>query len=514
MSDKSSDSEDLMASATEKSVPGVSQDVKPLEKPQKSELKPSEGDVEEFDTDEEEESNPPASKSGVDPSSSDYSQYLTYEGDLCIYTEPGTGRKLIWDKEKNSWVPREAEGAENPMQNYEFDGKNYVYTDKTSNVTYKFDQDKKEWVAKEKEGAGPETATPGGVYGFEDDTHTYTDPSDGSVYMWDREKNAWFPKIDDDFMARYQMSYGFTDPNAHPPSLPVAKPDEKSKKEAEKELKKIEAKRKAAEPPTWFEVDEAHNTAIYISGLPLDITMDELIELVGKCGLVARDDKNKDKIKMYRDAEGNPKGDALCTYIKVESVDLALKVLDGSQMRGKTISIQRAKFQMKGQYDPTLKPKRKKKDKDRQKKIQDKLFDWRPDRLPGEPMKCERVVIIKNLFTPEDFDKDVALLLEYQQDIRSECSKCGDVRKVTVYDRHPEGVAQITFREPSEAQACVQLLNGRWFGQRKITADIWDGKTKYKIAETDAEIEARLDKWDKFLEQEDERKEAAAKAQT
>lgn len=30
------------------------------------------------------------------------------------------------------------------------------------------------------------------------------------------------------------------------------------------------------------------------------------------------------------------------------------------------------------------------------------------------------------------------------------------------------------------------------------------------MAETDAEIEARLDKWDKYLEGEDEKKEAAA----
>ncbi|KAI4489209.1 hypothetical protein M0804_004707 [Polistes exclamans] len=134
-----------------------------------------------------------------------------------------------------------------------------------------------------------------------------------------------------------------------------------------------------------------------------------------------------------------------------------------------------------------------------------KLFDWRPDRLPGEPLKCERVVIIKNLFSPEDFDKEVALLLEYQQDIRQECLKCGDVKKITIFDRHPEGVAQVIFREPAEAQACVQLLNGRWFSQRKVSAEIWDGKTKYKINETDAEIEARLDKWDKFLEREDEK---------
>ncbi|KAK1127853.1 hypothetical protein K0M31_003344 [Melipona bicolor] len=128
------------------------------------------------------------------------------------------------------------------------------------------------------------------------------------------------------------------------------------------------------------------------------------------------------------------------------------------------------------------------------------LFDWKPERAPGEPLRHERVVIIKNLFSPEDFDKEVSLLLEYQQDIRSECLKCGDVRKVVIYDRHPEGVAQVTFREPTEAQACVQLLNGRWFSQRKISAEIWDGKTRYKVAETDAETEARIAKWDQYLD--------------
>lgn len=48
------------------------------------------------------------------------------------------------------------------------------------------------------------------------------------------------------------------------------------------------------------------------------------------------------------------------------------------------------------------------------------------------------------------------------------------------FKRHPEGVAQINFKEPDAADACVLLLNNRWFGQRKITAETWDGKTKYK----------------------------------
>jgi hypothetical protein len=63
-----------------------------------------------------------------------------------------------------------------------------------------------------------------------------------------------------------------------------------------------------------------------------------------------------------------------------------------------------------------------------------RLFDWRPDKLRGERSKHEKVVIVKNLFDPAIFDKEVSLLLEYQQDLREECSKCGDVKRVVIYD--------------------------------------------------------------------------------
>lgn len=482
--------------------------------------------VEEFDTDDDEENSEVDDKKKMLDNSNDYSKHLTYEGDLCIYNDPVTKKQMTWDVKSNAWIPRETEPStsNDSMKNYEFDGENYIYTDTASNVTYKFDQKENKWLVKDNvddnintseqsERSSESMVNPVGIYGFENDTHTYTDPNDGSVSFWDREKKAWFPKIDDDFMAKYQMSYGHW---VEPSTTNNSKVEIKTKADIKelKEQKKAEAKRKAAEPPTWFEIDEAHNTAIYISGLPVDITIDELVEIVTKYGMLLRDDKNKPKLKLYMDADGQPKGDALCTYIKVESVNLALDVLNGSQLRGKTISVERAKFQMKGQFDPALKPKRKKNYKERQKKIHEKLLGWQPDRLPNEPLKNERIVIIKNLFAPTDFDKDVQLLLEYQQDIRSECVKCGEVKKVTLYDRHPEGVAQVTFREPTEAQTCIQLLNGRWFGQRQITAEIWDGKTKYKINETEAEIEARIDKWEEYLDDGDDKKSGEVKAET
>lgn len=134
-------------------------------------------------------------------------------------------------------------------------------------------------------------------------------------------------QIDADFMARYQMSYGFSDStNAATSTEPENSTEPKNvvqlpePPKLTKEEKKAENKRKHQEPATWFDIDQAHNTTVYISNLPLDVTLDEVKELVCKCGLLARDEKGKDKLKLYTDADGEVKGDARCTYIKVNSI--------------------------------------------------------------------------------------------------------------------------------------------------------------------------------------------------
>jgi len=75
--------------------------------------------------------------------------------------------------------------------------------------------------------------------------------------------------------------------------------------------------------------------------------------------------------------------------------------------------------------------------------------------MRGERSKNEKTVIIKNLFTPELFEKEVELILEYQNNLREECSKCGMVRKVVIYDvsEHwyfkDEHLTEIQFSAPS-----------------------------------------------------------------
>lgn len=54
------------------------------------------------------------------------------------------------------------------------------------------------------------------------------------------------------------------------------------------------------------------------TGLPPDISTEEFAELMSKCGIVMRDPMTEDyKVKLYKDKEGNLKGDGLCCYLKV-----------------------------------------------------------------------------------------------------------------------------------------------------------------------------------------------------
>ena len=47
---------------------------------------------------------------------------------------------------------------------------------------------------------------------------------------------------------------------------------------------------------------------------------------------------------------------------------------------------------------------------------------------------------------------------------------------------------------------CVEYMNRRFWGDRRVISETWDGETKYEVSETEAEREARLKKWEQYLE--------------
>ncbi len=47
----------------------------------------------------------------------------------------------------------------------------------------------------------------------------------------------------------------------------------------------------------WFDVSDEHNSKVYVNNLPLDTTDEEFLELMKKCGLIEKDERNEYKIK-------------------------------------------------------------------------------------------------------------------------------------------------------------------------------------------------------------------------
>ena len=118
------------------------------------------------------------------------------------------------------------------------------------------------------------------------------------------------------------------------------------------------------------------HTFVYVSGLPFDITDEEYLEYMKKAGMIKEDDDGKPKIKLYRDQAGHPKGDGKCCYLKDASIDIALNILDGAEIRpGHKVKVEKAKFEQKGDNYVAWKPKKKKKAKNTGPK-QDSSLGW------------------------------------------------------------------------------------------------------------------------------------------
>lgn len=184
----------------------------------------------------------------------EYAEHVTYDehGDA-IYTDPATKVRYKWDKLKNEWALPEGQGqvAENEHYRWCSEKGEWVLKETVENEHYRWCKDTQKWIPKA--GAG------GAAVRIENGEHVYTD-KEGMTFFWDTEKNAWFPKIDDDFMAVYQMNYGFID-NTSAATAPTEVPKSTVKVSAPRNVEgggeeedvtteKPKSKRKAQEPPS------------------------------------------------------------------------------------------------------------------------------------------------------------------------------------------------------------------------------------------------------------------------
>lgn len=111
------------------------------------------------------------------------------------------------------------------------------------------------------------------------------------------------------------------------------------------------------------------NTAVYVTSIPFNATLEEIQDVFCKCGVIAEEiDSGRPRIKMYMDDDGKFKGEALVVYFRPESVNLAIQMLDDSNFRlGESgpsgpMKVQVADFSFKSQQEvPTTISQRDKK---------------------------------------------------------------------------------------------------------------------------------------------------------
>lgn len=178
-------------------------------------------------------------------SEDEYAKHVTYTEDgSAIYTDPKTNYKYRWCEKTNSWVPCEATNSSSQNDHYSWCEKTQKWIPKTETEFYKWDAEKNEWIPKASISESGKVEIPSNYEIDENGQRTYTD-KDGVTFFWDETKNAWFPKIDDDFMAQYQMNYGFID-NTSAAEAEKRQREAEEAKQKEEELKKMTEEAKAA----------------------------------------------------------------------------------------------------------------------------------------------------------------------------------------------------------------------------------------------------------------------------
>ncbi|KAI1345108.1 hypothetical protein F5Y15DRAFT_17754 [Xylariaceae sp. FL0016] len=340
--------------------------------------------------------------------------------------------------------------------------------------------------------------------------------NDGSEFEWDNTLKRWIPSIDEELIAQQQAAYG---------GAIVSDEDSSNGAHPNKKRKKGQANggerpsKKQRQPP-----QPRQNTAIYVTGLPLDVTVDEVAEAFSrKCGVIAEEiDSGQPRIKLYADDAGRFKGDALIVFFKPQSVEMAIMLLDDTDFRYTASGLASGRMRVQaadasykkthyeaadheagekgrrgggrdeenGLITGTAKPKDKAREQDKQKiikrtqKLDAKLADWDDDDPYGGQLETnarrDRVVVLRHMFTLQELEEDPAAMLEIKEDIRDECSKLGAVTNVVLYDLEEDGVASVKFKTSEAAEACVNLMDGRAFDGRTVRASIATGKEKYR----------------------------------
>lgn len=250
---------------------------------------------------------------------------------------------------------------------------------------------------------------------------------------------------------------------------------------------------------------------IYITGLPKDVTEEQLARVFAKAGILDLDPlTQRPKIKIYRNKEppGQCKGDASLCFARPESVELAITLLDETEFcEGHVIRVQPAKFEQRGELDGN---------RNRVSNAQRKVAklaafqarDWDEGQFNGRLVggrKGLRIIVLKHLFEPNmwnEADED-KFFSELESALRVELEKFGVVEKITVFSKRLDGVVVVKFAQPAAASEAVKEWDGKVWKGRSVEAIFWDGVTDFTVQDEHKEkeeAEKRLEEFGNWLD--------------
>ncbi len=260
--------------------------------------------------------------------------------------------------------------------------------------------------------------------------------------------------------------------------------------ESQRNLNAQEYKRRKKE---FNQLHKGRNTAIYISDLPLDTNPEELASFARTVGLLQLGDDGLPRVKLYTYDDGSLKGDGLVYFLQVESVDLAISLLDESQYReGYTVHVSEANFsaatsqsqahsqsQSQSQGTTSIASKSKNKNKSnqidqaaqKQRKFyqlaQQQALSWDEGHSTNQS-KGLKVLILRNTYTMELVDAypegAIAFYHNLEQYIYQKCCQiCGSsgIHRVKVFQDNLYGPVLLRLKTPGAAQYCLETLQNQ-----------------------------------------------------
>ncbi|PSN73048.1 U2 snRNP-associated protein Uap2 [Corynespora cassiicola Philippines] len=259
------------------------------------------------------------------------------------------------------------------------------------------------------------------------------------------------------------------------------------------------------------------NRAIYITNLPHDTTVKEIEDVFKKYGMIDQGVDGAPRIKLYRDDDGNFNGTALVVYFKKDSVDIAIRLMDDYEFRmgdrsNGTIRVQEADMSYKKTKDndeaaaKMVRKDRKTAERNRA-EMNRKLAEWSDNEdqaaetYAPKKSKWEKIAIVKHAFTLAELEDNPEEIFDIVDDMTAEGNEHGEVTNVTVYDKEPEGIVAVRFKDAKSAEEFKKKNHGRWFDKRALDVSIAVERPRFKKSgkggESDEEEEA--DRLERFM---------------